>query len=78
MKLNLPRSWFEQNISHIDQESGVGGGSAAAINSQSSIRATEILQVGESEVGYVVGKPARPVISDDAAATLRDVPLPPA
>ena len=77
MKLNLPRSWFEQNISHNDQESGVGG-STAAINSQSSIRATEILQVGESEVGYVVGKPARPVISDDAAATLRDVPLPPA
>lgn len=77
MKLNLPRSWFEQNISHNDQESGVGG-SAAAINSQSSIRATEILQVGESDVGYLVGKAARPVISDDAAATLRDVPLPPA
>ena len=77
MKLNLPRSWFEQNISHNDVESGVGG-SAAGISSHSSIRTTEILQVGESEVGYVVSKPARSVISDDAAATPQDVSPPPA
>jgi hypothetical protein len=77
MKLNLPRSWFEQNISHQDQESGVGG-AAAGIGPQSSVRAPEVLQVGESEVTYVVSQPARPLPSDDAAATLRDVPPPPA
>lgn len=76
MKVNLSRSWYEQNISHEDQESGVGG-TADGNGHQRAIPSADALLVSESETTYTVKVPA-PLTTDAAPNELQNGPPRPA